>query len=377
MKSHSFRDAAKSWKSHRNRRVIPTGIAPLDEALGGGLPVRQITTLGAYTGHRKSELARQISKRVMAHGYRVLTIDIELGEDRIFERFYVQESGLPLKQLVEEMYANVEEEHAAEEAMESLVHNKLFSVYSPGNMPPLEELLKTVRADLAAGQEKSKEPVLVIFDSVQRLALGQSSPSVREGMVFFMGEMENFARNHNVAVLAISEGGRPKQGKQMRRLKMTDLAESRAIEYVSDVVMLLNPVKEKRAPNEFAVEIDIGKNRPKGFEDTVPGALVFTKPCWGMIVESAEERSKVKTENGVVDIKKKVLSFLTGNPKISLDDAAVKLHIRRKTIGRTSRELMAEKKLARTKSGWLNIAALTNENAEGSEQEENAALCKD
>ena len=334
MKAVSFKEAAALWRCNRERAVIPTGIKPLDDILEGGLPVRQITTLGAYTGHGKSEFARQIARRIMQHGFRVIIVDVELGADRIFERFYVQEAELPRGQLAAENYHNVEEESDAEVAMKDLEANTRMTIFAPGNMPALDKLLEAVSEEIKAAQEISRQPMLVIFDSVQRLSLGQPSNSLREGMTHFMGELENFAHTHNIAALAISELSRdPKRGIPTPDKMGQALAESRAIEYVSDVVMFLVPDKNHHAERERAVHLVVNKNR-SGEIGTVEAKFVFLYPCWGMRVDA----------DAMVALQLAVLKFFDKGPA-TIEECALALKKRKHIISKITREWEASKKI--------------------------------
>jgi replicative DNA helicase len=60
----SLVDAATDT-SRPARRVVPTGFGPLDEALGGGLGVGDMTVVGAATGAGKSQLAGALCRNVL------------------------------------------------------------------------------------------------------------------------------------------------------------------------------------------------------------------------------------------------------------------------------------------------------------------------
>ena len=347
MKAVSFRESASLWKCNRGRAVIPTGIKPIDEKLEGGLPVRQITTLGAYTSHGKSEFARQIARRVMVAGYRVIMVDVELGADRIFERFYIQAAGLPKAQLIEDDYHNEIEEEDAKDAMKSLESNSLMTIFAPGNMPPLDKLLEAISEEIGAAQQLSRQPMLVIFDSVQRLALGQPSNSLREGMTHFMGSLENFAHTHNIAALAISELSRdPKRGVPTTDRMGQALAESRAIEYVSDIVMFLVPDKDHKVEHERAVHLVVNKNR-SGEIGTVEAKFVFLHPCWGLRVDA----------DAMVALQLAVYRFFQKGPS-TIEECALALKKRKAVVGKIAREYEAIKKIKTYKSKGSKVLQL-------------------
>jgi replicative DNA helicase len=374
MEPVSFEEAAKLWKANRFRSYIPTRIGALDKMLGGGLPVRQITTLGAYTGMRKSELARQISRNAMMGGYPVINIDIELGPERLFERFYVQEAKIAREALAKEHYATHEEEHAAEDAYDTVVANKLYSIYAPGNMPPLKELLDTLDSKLAS--RKVGTPTLVIFDSLQRLSLGERMSDLRENMILFMGKMEVFARSNNVAVLAISEGGRPSKGKNPHKhMKISDFKESSSIEYVSDVAIVLNATQEERPEGEESFEIDVGKNR-NGDQGTVPGVIVFTRPHWGMYFETEEQHAKTKRAPTAAAALGKILSYIQDIRTFSNFQVAGDLKMRKSVVCNAVRQLVKQEKVEPYGKKWRYIGdSISKKPSERSEQTEKSGQC--
>lgn len=65
---------------------IPTGIAALDDKLGGGLVRQQMTLVSANSGVGKSVIMANIGNNVSRNGYHVLYISLELAENMIFTR---------------------------------------------------------------------------------------------------------------------------------------------------------------------------------------------------------------------------------------------------------------------------------------------------
>lgn len=76
----------------RMRRLVdsqiyePTGIAGIDEPLGGGLARKQTTLFSANSGGGKSIMMANIGANYAKRGYRVLLLSLELSEDMIFLR---------------------------------------------------------------------------------------------------------------------------------------------------------------------------------------------------------------------------------------------------------------------------------------------------
>lgn len=77
-----------------NQIYEPTGIAGIDEPLGGGLARKQTTLFSANSGGGKSIMMANIGANYAKRGYRVLLLSLELSEDMIFLRNTAIMSGV-------------------------------------------------------------------------------------------------------------------------------------------------------------------------------------------------------------------------------------------------------------------------------------------
>lgn len=69
-----------------NQIYEPTGIAGIDDPLGGGLARKQVTLFSANSGGGKSIMMSNIGVNYANRGYKVLLLSLELSEDMIFLR---------------------------------------------------------------------------------------------------------------------------------------------------------------------------------------------------------------------------------------------------------------------------------------------------
>jgi RecA/RadA recombinase len=285
-------DAAAAWRTSGMRQCVPTGIADLDKVIGGGLPVGQITTILGYAGTGKSEVARQIKNRVAAKGHAVVHVDVELGATRIYERDLSQESGIAPGTLNKGAFTDAQalEMHNADRKIQDRKH---VVTLSPGGGIPLDLLTKGI--DDAIAQVATDKPTLLVIDSLQRLAAGAAGSDQRLQTQNFLWWMEALARPRNVAVIVTCEQRRTSEGKQPSPSDaLTSGAESRAIEFVSDVVLALVPKANAADDDAIASDLEddrevrllVCKNRHGGV-GYLGTSLVFQSPCWGMKLETA------------------------------------------------------------------------------------------
>lgn len=221
--------------------MISTGIPSLDEATGGGLPIRMLTTILGGPKVGKSEIARQFRRAAIANGVPVLHIDVELGPARLRERDICQLGHINAFHYRRELFTK-EELMAFRQAEAQLEAEEFVYMLSGGNMTPLPVLTQQIEAALA--ELPAGKPVLLIIDSAQRMALGNPDcqGTTRDKTQAFMLWAEQFAHTHDVAMLMTSEQSRTPPGVE-RRVEdaIATGAESRSIEYYSDLQLVAWP----------------------------------------------------------------------------------------------------------------------------------------
>lgn len=285
------KQALQLWRERKDNLAIPTGIDDFDRVLGGGLPVRQVTTVLGYTGSHKSEFARQIRSKVSAAKYNVIHVDVELGADRIVERDLAQLSGLAPGR-IRNGHLTKEEYNRFEEAQAKIEANDNIYTYCPRSFETTVDLLGEIDKHVQALQKENTKPILCIFDSAQRLAIGMPGDNQRLQVQNLLWALETFARRNLVAVLLVSEQARAREGGSPNPDDLlASGAESRAIEFVSDVLFGLVPVSKTTATVaadatatwEREVGVLIGKNR-NGSLGYLKVDLVFKAPTWDMAI---------------------------------------------------------------------------------------------
>jgi recombination protein RecA len=146
----------------RPQAILPTGLAPLDTALGtGGLPSGAIIEIFGSSGTGKTTLALQMVRRVQAGGAGAAWLDI----DRTFDPAYAASLGVALDSLVVAM------PESAEEAFEMAA--KLAASQAIGLLiiDPAAALVPAVELNAAIGTGSSGLHGRVLASGLQKLAV--------------------------------------------------------------------------------------------------------------------------------------------------------------------------------------------------------------
>jgi replicative DNA helicase len=96
----SIEERAKYRDAESGRRVIPTGIPPLDAKLNGGLIEGQLGCWLASTGVGKSVVLPFCGKTAVEMGYRVLHFTLELNQNEVAQRYDANWSDIPVHDLM-------------------------------------------------------------------------------------------------------------------------------------------------------------------------------------------------------------------------------------------------------------------------------------
>lgn len=319
MSAAEYMDA---WRNLPEVATVPTGIASLDKALGGGLPACQVTQIVGGPGSRKSELVRQIRNQVLARDHHVLHVDTELTIGLLGTRDIAQQADLASAVVRDRKGWNDSQAAEIATAQDRIGANKnLWLLCTPPL--PVAELEQAVNEAMA--QIDSSKPKLVILDSLQQLSFGVEARERRHEVERFISWANKLAQETGSAVLITSERKRQNKGDEGDPLHSA--AESKSVEYQSAVMLVLEPVGDvgdqmaggARAHWEQRVRVVIAKNR-EGQKGKLPDVLVFKGPAWGFRVEEAQD-----------ELQEDVLRQLESGPQTSPDIAAA-LKKRREAI---------------------------------------------
>lgn len=226
----------------------PTGYAPLDGQLGGGVRVGELTLLGGPQGVGKTTWAVQAARNIARAGGRVVYFSFEHEQLSFLERLLTQAAyeaegleGMTLRRLRERMQRA--ERRGGAEGLPGLLQGMpgseqalkdvaeiadRFYVHESSGRTTTAAVIRQVVQSLPAGP-----PAVVVIDYLQKVAIGEDD----RGEV--VEQLKDLALEAQVAILAVvaadKEGITPGH-----RLRVHELRGTSALAYEPDVVLILN-----------------------------------------------------------------------------------------------------------------------------------------
>ena len=246
----------------REQRVlgIPTGLASLDAALGGGFQRSDLIMLAARPGQGKTSLALTITAHAALHaGKRVAFFSLEMSAKQLGMRLLSMQANQDQRRL---RLGLIDEWKQIIQAADALAEGAIWIDETAG-ISPTELRSKVRRMQSTQGLD------LVIVDYLQLMHATHSDGkrfAVREQEIAEISRtLKAVAKELNVPVLALAQLSRAVEMRQNKRPQLSDLRESGALENDADVVLLLSredPSAELRAPGqEHPVDLLIAKQR--------------------------------------------------------------------------------------------------------------------
>jgi replicative DNA helicase len=239
---------------------IATGFVPLDKTIGGGLRPGELMLIGGAQGQGKTTMALQMARNMAASGQAsVLYVCFEHEEEYLMQRLIAMESALahlPQKSgavKIQDVKKEVLGSYTA--AAETGQRAKLGS--NPRLRPSLERIarygsnlylmrgtatsstIQNLRDLVAQHRGADDERRLVVFvDYLQKVPVIPEPADEAEKVTRIVGGLKDIALALGVPVVAIVAADR--EGLKAKRLRNHHLRGSSAINYESDIIMILN-----------------------------------------------------------------------------------------------------------------------------------------
>jgi replicative DNA helicase len=238
---------------------IASGFVPLDKTIGGGLRPGELMLIGGAQGSGKTTMALQMARNMAASGQAsVLFVCFEHEEEYLVQRLIAMESALahlPQKSgavKIQDVKREVLGSYTA--AAEQGTIAKLGA--NPRLRPSLERIARygsnlflmrgtattstidNLRA-LANEHKGVDERRLVMFvDYLQKVPVLPEPPDEAEKVTRIVSGLKDIALSLEIPVVAIVAADR--EGLKAKRLRNHHLRGSSAINYESDIILILN-----------------------------------------------------------------------------------------------------------------------------------------
>lgn len=229
----TFREIQQRVEGEKQRRVISTGIAALDETLGGGLEPGTTTVVGGWTSEGKSSLLRTIANNVAATGAAVDYYSLEAASSALGRRALSHHADIELNR-VRTLDVNHKPTRLEMTQLIEAVDRLDFPRWRITNRAGLSS------ADIALLVRRAREEIntgIVIVDYLQKLK--ERGQSRREQVGVGINGLAALALNEDLPVLTASQFSRKPKDSPNRAPTLQDLRESGDIEQDSDNVLLI------------------------------------------------------------------------------------------------------------------------------------------
>jgi len=239
---------------------MATGFVPMDKTIGGGLRPGELMLIGGAQGQGKTTMALQMARNMAASGQAsVLYVCFEHEEEYLMQRLIAMESALahlPQKSSavkIQDVKKEVLGSYTA--AAETGQRAKLGA--NPRLRPSLERIarygsnlylmrgtattstIENMRDLVAQHRDADDQRRLVLFvDYLQKVPVLPEPPDEAEKVTRIVGGLKDIALAMGIPVVAIVAADR--EGLKAKRLRNHHLRGSSAINYESDIILILN-----------------------------------------------------------------------------------------------------------------------------------------
>lgn len=224
--------------------VLSTGIACIDRALDGGLPVGT-TILAARTSIGKSALAVQIGCEIAERGEPVVFVSVEMNESQNAQRLFSLYTGIPTSRIQSATYTDEDSSRLYKAGVDKHKLPMYIWQASGANVLRIESMLRTAKAKFGCK--------LAIVDYLGLVA-GDARASIYERTTNNSQAFATMAKRLDLPILLLCQLNRCAEGETPQ---LHHLRDSGSIEQDAEVICLLYREREDSQDAELFVE----KNR--------------------------------------------------------------------------------------------------------------------
>ena len=243
-------------KMTENVQSVKSGFDDLDKLLGGFYGSDLVTVVGR-AGQGTSSFLSSIAKHVgVIQGKTVMYFSLEMSSNDLIMRIVSQDTGLSLHRMKTGTLTD-DEWKLFTQTLKKLADAHIFIDDTPAITPiQLKEKSRKVKIDVKID--------LVIVDYLELMDSGNRDLSDRLQEISYLSRnLKILARELNVPVLVASHLPRMTDGQKTPNPTLIDLRDKGALEYDSDIILILNRTEdhEKDTVRPNITEIVVAKNR--------------------------------------------------------------------------------------------------------------------
>lgn len=251
--SEAWAEALSDAESGRNG-VIPTPWPTLNsEYLSGGWRGGEVYFLAGAPGTGKTAAMQVIADHCARTGHTTLVFSLEMARTDLARRTMSTAGRIAMPEVMRPDLRMRRESYDAAGAALADIGDRLLIVDQPG-------LTSTQVREQARLYVRRHGVSVILLDYAQLVKATDPRLSERERIEHVCEELKLLARELHVPVVALAQPNR-NAAMQGRRLAMTDLHGSGAMDRVAAMIILLNRVEDEPSIPATCVDFDIDKNR--------------------------------------------------------------------------------------------------------------------
>ncbi len=279
----AFMEAVQS----RKYEPMPTGIAEIDRAIGGGFIRQQLVLLGAAPGAGKTALAQWIFESMAARGVSSVYLNLEMSRDQMLSRSIARLTArrghaISATRIMQGYSWTDEERRAVTEAAEEYKASIAdHLIYNPdGVTANLDSIMQYLTAEAERAERQGEKAPCIILDYLQ-IVNGDPREDAASLIKRAVITLKEFAIKHETLVFVIIAHNRASNSSgtvSMERGRATS-----ALEYSADLQLALT----------YTACLKRGQNTPKNPENLTQNerkqvTLIVTKGRFGGAGQSVD-----------------------------------------------------------------------------------------
>lgn len=207
-------DSFLSTVKGQKYKPIPTGIADIDRAIGGGLIRQQLIILGAAPGAGKTALSQMLFEGMARRGNTCVFINLEMSRDQLLARSLARiaagngEEIKPTDILQGYKWDFTQEATVYAAAEEYKTNIAQHMIYNPDTVSSdLDSILEYIEGEATRAEAAGLEAPLVVLDYLQ-VVIGRDREDETQVIKRALAELKAFAVRHDTIVFCITANNR-------------------------------------------------------------------------------------------------------------------------------------------------------------------------
>lgn len=253
-----MQELVEEIKTRKQTPELPTGIPSLDQ-LTWGIHRSEVQVIAARTSQGKSTMALQWAINLAIQGKNILFVSFEMTNMQVMERILCSHAGISGWDLRRGLIPSDFDEKV--NTMSTLIQNlNLFLVDNTGRE------FQQIRNIFKSMEKKKIRPDVIFIDYINLISDDESGDE-RLSLKKYMGELADFAKQFNIAVVVVAQINRGATARKDSEPTLQDLKGSGVLEEIPSTVCLLHWKRDELDPEatgEFQVIVGKARHGPVG-----------------------------------------------------------------------------------------------------------------